>query len=527
MNTKIIHYVDAHALSFFFAMSILFIGIYTALGYFHLSNLYNIGCYYAVFLLGISFLSIVKSFDVYVYNICSIACIVMAVWGILQYVGWLPSGNGLFPVTGAFDNPAGIGMFLAILLPYMVYRCRQEKKSMQIIRLLGIILVVVVLLLSGSRTGMLAACIALFCLYVKRISPKYILVLVFLIILICILLYLYKPISANGRLFIWKISGALVFQHLWVGYGMDGFEKGYMLEQAAFFAQFPHSGWAQIADDVKQPFNEYLLFFIRFGIAGILLIMLAGLLLLRQIYLNYSANKLPAMASLSACAVCGCFSYPSHYILIILVAIISLSILCIPIHEKQLNSRRRIIMAKIIGILLLLSGLSGRAYHYYCYDSLRIQLEVRSFDGEKGDTLNNDYKILSRMDYFCHHAMFLYNYGLRLYENEYYEEALAVWEQYFSYRHNYEGQMMYAYTLARLGQFDQAINAFKLASHMLPCRLQPRYELICLYERLGERNKASQCAKGTLMLPLKVHTIKTEYLQNEIRSYLNEKSCMQ
>lgn len=521
MNTKIIPYVDVHALSFFFGTSILFIGIYTALGYFHLSTLYNIGCYYAVFLLGISFLSIVKSFDVYFYYICSIACIVMAVWGMLQYIGWLPSGNGLFPVTGAFDNPAGIGMFLAILLPYIVYSCEKEKKSMHIIRWLGIILVVVVLLLSGSRTGMLAACIALFCLYVKRISPKYILVLVFLIILACFLLYLYKPASANGRLYIWEISRRLALRHLWTGYGMDGFEKGYMLEQAAFFTQFPHSGWAQIADDVKQPFNEYLLFFIRFGITGLLLVTVTGFLLLRWIYRNYSVNKLPAMASLSACAVCGCFSYPSHYILIVLLAIVSLAILCIPMHEKQVNSPKQTAIIKIVGILLLVIGLSGRAYNYYYYESLRTQFEARSFDGEKGGFLNRGYQALYDMDYFHHHAVFLYNYGLHLYEHEQYEDALTIWEQYFSCSHHYEGQMMYAYTLARLSHFKQAIEAFKLASIMLPCRLQPRYELMCLYGRIGERDKAAQCAKEALMIPLKVHNLKTEYLQNEIRNYIS------
>lgn len=502
-------------------ISVLFIGIYTALGYFHLNNLYDIGCYYAVFLLGISFLSIVKYFNVYVYYICPIVCIAMAVWGVLQYAGFLPSGNGLFTVTGAFDNPAGLGMFLAVLLPYMVYRCEKEKKGIQIIRWLGIVLVIVVLLLSRSRTGMLAACTAFFCLYVKRISPKYVIILIFSIILICILLYLYKPASANGRLFIWEISRRLAFRHAWIGYGMNGFEKGYMLEQAAFFTQFPHSGWAQVAGDVKQPFNEYLLFFIRFGITGLLLVTVTGVLLLRWIYRNYSVNKLPAMASLSACSVCGCFSYPSHYILIILVGILSLAILCIPIHEKQVNSRKLSVITKIGGILLLIQGLSGRAYNYYCYESLRTQLEARSFDGEKGGMLNSDYKALYGMDYFHHHAVFLYNYGLHLYEHEQYEEALAVWEQHFSCSHNYEEQMMYAYTLLRLSHINQAVEAFILASIMLPCRLQPRYELICLYERIGERDKASQCAKEALMIPLKVYNLKTEYLRNEIKNYVS------
>lgn len=510
-----------YLLPLFIILFVLFFVIYMPLGYFHPNNLYDIECYCAVFLLGFAFLSIIKHSAVCVYYICSVICTTMAIWGILQYTGWLPSSNQLFAVTGVFDNPAGLGMFLAILLPYIMYKSEQERKSIRIMRWTEVLLVVVTLLLSGSRTGMLAACAGLICMYRRRISLKYAVILIFAGIVISIFLFFYKPVSASGRLFIWEISARLAFRHPWMGYGIDGFDKGYMLEQAAFFTQFPQSGWAQIADDVKQPFNEYLLFFIRFGIIGILSVIVAGVLLLRQVYRNYSVNKLPAMASLCACAVCGCFSYPSHYILIIIAAIISLAILCTPTYKKQINSRNHATVAKIAGIFLLITGLFGRVYNYYCYESLRTQLETRSVDGEKGEVLNSDYKALYFMDYFRHHAVFLYNYGLHLYENEHYEEALIVWEQYFLYGHNYEGQMMYAYTLMRLSYFNQAIEAFQLASLMLPCRLQPRYELICLYERIGERDKASQCAKEALMIPLKIHNLKTDYLLNEIRNYVS------
>ena len=520
MNAKILSYVDTHALQLFSILILLFICTYTALGYFDSNNLFIIGCYYAIFVLGVVFLSGIKHFDINVYLVCSIVCLIMAVWGILQYVGWLPSGSLFFMVTGAFDNPAGIGMFLAILFPYVMYSREKENKSIRILRWLGALLVVVVILLSESRTGVLAACAGLFCLYVRRISPKYLFIIIFLIILICLFLYLYKPASANGRLFIWWISGKLASHHLWIGNGMNGFEKGYMLEQAAFFTQYPHSEWAQLADDVKQPFNEYLLFFIRFGITGILMAVLVSAVLLRLIYRNYSANKLPAFASLSACAVCGCFSYPFHYILIILVGIISLAILCTPVKKKQITSRMQLGIVKSTGILLLMIGISGLTYHYYRYETLRTQLEARSYDGEKGCALDNDYKALYHNDYFRHHAMFLYNYGLHLYEKKHYKEALIVWERYLSTRHNYEGQMMYAYTLMQLCHLQEAIEAFKLASFMLPCRLQPRYELIGLFERIGEKDKAMQCAKEALKVPLKVHTLKTEILQEEIRSYL-------
>ena len=519
MNLKILRYVDMHLLSFFFILSALLIAIYVALGYLCLNTLYDIGCYCAVFLLGLVFLSEKKYLAICVYAF-SIICIFMAFWGILQYVGWLPSGNGLFAVTGVFDNPAGIGMFQAILLPYIMYLRKQEKKSIQIMRWMGIFVVAIVILLSESRTGVLAACAGFICLYAKKINKKYVIILVILGLLACIFLYLYKPASANGRLFISWISVRLAIRHLWIGYGMDGFDKGYMLEQAAFFVQFPHSTWAQVADNVRQPFNEYLLFLIRFGVIGILSLTIASALLLRQIYRNYSEDKLPAIASLCACVVCGCFSYPSHYVLIILSAIISLAISCAPLNKEFIVSQRKPMSIKIVAVLMLVTVIFGQAYNYYHYESVRKHLEDRSFDGEKSNSLNRDYEIIYQTDYFHRHAVFLYNYALHLYENEQYVEALTVWEQYFSCRHDYDGQLMYAYTLTQLSCFKQAIEAFKLASFMLPSRLQPHYELICLYERMGEKEKAFQCAKEAFIIPLKVHNLKTEYLHNKIKEYM-------
>ena len=45
-----------------------------------------------------------------------------------------------------------------------------------------------------------------------------------------------------------------------------------MMEQARYFVAHPTSSYIQLADNITQPFNEYLHLFIRFGFMGLVLL---------------------------------------------------------------------------------------------------------------------------------------------------------------------------------------------------------------------------------------------------------------
>ena len=55
--------------------------------------------------------------------------VAVSLWGLGQFAGLLPSGNGSFSVTGPFDNPAGISAVLVLLLPFTLYGFRYRKKN--------------------------------------------------------------------------------------------------------------------------------------------------------------------------------------------------------------------------------------------------------------------------------------------------------------------------------------------------------------------------------------------------------------
>lgn len=85
-------------------------------------------------------------------------------------------------------------------------------------------------------------------------------------------LYILKKDSADGRLLIWRCGVDMVLDKPLFGHGTEAFRAHYMDYQADFFKQHPNSHFAVLADNVQQPFNEYLGLAIHHGLAGLFLL---------------------------------------------------------------------------------------------------------------------------------------------------------------------------------------------------------------------------------------------------------------
>lgn len=106
-----------------------------------------------------------------------------------------------------------------------------------------------------------------------------------------------------------------------------------------------------------------------------------------------------------------------------------------------------------------------------------------------------------------------------LYERNYLHEAYQVLQQCKAYKQDYNWQILNAYTLQKMSCHDMAIKAFQQASHMIPGRLLPRYEMIRLYMETEDYNKAETCIYDALRIPIKIHNRKSEYLRHKIEEY--------
>lgn len=87
-------------------------------------------------------------------------------------------------------------------------------------------------------------------------------------------LLLVEKDSADGRLLIWRCGLEMVKDAPWTGHGVGSFEAKYMDYQADYFKEYgSQNRYAMLADNVKQPFNEYLGVLINFGIVGLALLL--------------------------------------------------------------------------------------------------------------------------------------------------------------------------------------------------------------------------------------------------------------
>ena len=73
----------------------------------------------------------------------------------------------------------------------------------------------------------------------------------------------------------------------WFGHGYKSFEAKYMLYQADYFEQNKKSDYILLSDNVKHPFNEFILLIVEFGFFAFFLF----LLFVIQLILLYRKRK--------------------------------------------------------------------------------------------------------------------------------------------------------------------------------------------------------------------------------------------
>lgn len=164
----------------------------------------------------------------------------------------------------------------------------------------------VAIIISESRTGIIAALLILaFCAIqlFKISSPRYIFAIVIILLLICGGSYFVNSDSADGRLLIWRSCLPLLMATPFFGYGLGAFERLYMDAQAQYLGQFTSdSRDAMLAGNPLVPFNEYINFYLNFGIFGSLVLIAFISFLIYSFYRRPTESKRFAFMSLMAIA---------------------------------------------------------------------------------------------------------------------------------------------------------------------------------------------------------------------------------
>lgn len=261
-----------------------------------------------------------------------------AIYGLLQLYGIFPGRNPYFNVTGSFGNPDFLGGYLAVVIPVAVgfYLYGNDNRVPRDMKVLGAVTFIVCLLALAAThdrgawlaalagTGFITACrfqIPVRFAKILNTAAKRIACGLAGLCLLGVLgtgLYMLKPDSAYGRLFIWKITfERIVPENPAFGIGFSRFYAGYNNKQAAYFASGAGTPLQKrVAGNVHQAHNEYLQILAELGIVGLLLFggIIAGLLVNPNQWLKGRGQnawlRQIGLASLLAAAVAAFFRFP-------------------------------------------------------------------------------------------------------------------------------------------------------------------------------------------------------------------------
>ena len=207
-----------------------------------------------------------------------------AILGLRQLYGFATSGHSMYALTGSFFNPGPYSGYLAMILPVCLYQWLVCGRGGGGGGGGGVVVLILCVLPAGmSRSAWLAAGVSCLCVYAWHMDwtdkfrllwqqqrQRVVMVVVggFCVLLLAgYLLFVLKPDSARGRLFMWKITCRAIAEKPLTGYGIHNFAAAYGNAQETYFAAGDYEPWEErVAGSPEYAFNEYLQAAVELGI---------------------------------------------------------------------------------------------------------------------------------------------------------------------------------------------------------------------------------------------------------------------
>lgn len=484
-----------------------------------------------------------------------ISALVQAVWGMAQLYGYLPSQHNMFALTGSFFNPGPYAGYLAMLSPLALYYVLSDYRVFQnsfaaklsffylrwAVAALTLLAIVLVLPATMSRAAWLASASA--CVWVgfaflaskfklQAYIVRYKKALAVAIVLVVLLLsaggfamYQMKKDSADGRALIWKNTLNAIQDNPW-GVGLGHFAGAYGKVQAAYFEN--GMGTAQeekVAGNPEYAFNEYLQIGLEFGIAGLLLFVVAVILLLKK---GMHEQKYGAVGAVVSLLVFAAMSYPFSILAFLIVMVYLLAYLSAEakLTNKKLLKGSFLIPKTMVYVILILNSCLLAIGLYKLYPTYRAYTDW------------NNAKMLYHMQYYAEvlpqytslaphlndRVEFLFEYAQILSKTAHYQQSNEVLAKATSIScdpmlYNVMGRNYQA-----LKNYKAAEQNFAMASNIVPSRMYPYYLLAKLYYETGDRHKFEQAAALVLQKEPKIHSPAINEMRDEIKKLVLQHS---
>ena len=456
-----------------------------------------------------------------------------AVWGLRQIYGLAASNHSLYALTGSFYNPGPYSGYLAMIFPLCLYEWLNLKEKTgrtwaeqgKYYIALGVMLLILCVLPAGmSRSAWIAAAISGTWVYgmhaswgskLKEFGRKYKKRLVLaciagsvIIIVAGYALFQLKATSANGRLFMWKISSMAIAESPVIGHGTGNFVSAYGRAQEDYFANGEYSETEElVAGSPEYAFNEYLQVAVEYGIPFLLVV---SLVIVFCLWKGSSEGRIGLCGGVISFLVFAFSSYPMQ--------IPGFAVTFYFLLAACVIGRSKIILLFFMSMMVLLGTYYWKNNQYdACKDWHRGKMlyNIGAYRSAKEDYGKLYPELANR-------GAFLFEYGYSLHKLKEYDNSTRILEEAMAHSNDPMILNIIGKNYQALGDYEKAEEYLIRSTHRLPGRIYPYYLLAKLYAepQYLQPEKLKYAAEIVLTKEPKVQSTAVREMREEVKKLL-------
>ena len=465
-----------------------------------------------------------------------------AVWGLRQLYGYAVSNHSLYVLTGSFFNPGPYSGYLAMILPVCLHQwltkrgeilCsdrndgRRWKKVMDKAGTMvagGVMLLILCVLPAGmSRSAWLAAGVSCLCVYAWHMDwtdkfrllwqqqrQRVVMVVVggFCVLLLAgYLLFVLKPDSARGRLFMWKITCRAIAEKPLTGYGIHNFAAAYGNAQETYFAAGDYEPWEErVAGSPEYAFNEYLQVAVELGIPLAVCLLVVVVLCL---YRGVRKGRYGICGAILSLMIFSFSSYPLQ-LPVFIVTFGGLLVACLSGVDRW----------QWLGLAVSVGIIGG----FRLKNDLQVEQACREwmnarvlYNAGAYQSAEKEYGRLYPL--LRDRASFLFEYGHGLHKQQQFGKSNRILKEALQRSCDPMILNVIGKNYQQMGDCLSAEDWFIRSTHRLPGRIYPYYLLAKLYAEPGFRqpDKFEKMKRMVLTKEPKVHSTAIRQMREEIK----------
>ncbi|MDR0829402.1 MAG: O-antigen ligase family protein [Prevotellaceae bacterium] len=434
-----------------------------------------------------------------------------------------------FEITGSSHNPNVTAMFLTLSLISILRLFQNQKTLHKILIIIAIILILFVIFKLASRTAFVGLIIIAVMLFLKK-SSKYKTLIISILTVIFLVwaipkMYEMKQNSADGRLFVWKVSVNLIENQQINGCGYGMLQGAYNQFQGEFIETQPTTATEKYnAEFIFNLMNDYLELSVSGGIVGGILYLL---FLVSIIFYGIKKrdNQYFALIAVLVFAVMSCFNicFVSPQIMLLFVynaAIINRQCHCGLDPQSFENCLRAIAgqarndtkrMPAMTGIFSFLGVfflilVSFMVYNQLTFKQIENNLKVKNINIAK-EQVKKSFE-------FVDNELFNRFSGDIFFAEKDFEKSKQYYQKSLLYVFHPAVLIKMARCETALQNYKNAESYLKKAANVQPMLFTPDFDLMMLYYKTGNIDKAKKAANRILTKPRKYTSEKIDYYKD-------------